>query len=167
MNRDKSAHHQRRNNRPTTHERDQNHYHTSLTKYSTSKVSQAEKVTELSHKIMTYVNRYQQPQSQYRIITRETIRDGGSKLFYDVFAMLGRVVDDRMEASDLNPEIVTGILNFYRYPGQMNKNIFQPIGAPHTWLHCLNILDFIGEVANYTAAFKAHCESVEKSEFPP
>ena len=106
MNHNRSAFHPKRNPRATTHEREQHtvhNTHTSLTKYSTSKQSQAEKAHELAQKVMVYVNKFQQPQSQLKIITRETLKDGGSKIFYEVFAMLGRVTDDRLEASELNP----------------------------------------------------------------
>ena len=44
----------------------------------------------------------------------------------------------------------------YGYPGFVGKNIFQPIGAPHTWIHCLGILDFMAEMANHFKNFRNH-----------
>ena len=51
------------------------------------------------------------------------------------------------------------------YPGYLNKTIFMPIGAPHTWHHCLAILDFMAEFADHAVAFKRHVrESMNSGE---
>ena len=88
------------------------------------------------------------------------LKDGGSKIFYDVFAILARAIDDKLEREELTLDHILGILKVFSYPGFLGKNIFQPIGAPHTWIHCLSILDFMAEIAKYSAAFKAHAKEV-------
>jgi hypothetical protein len=46
----------------------------------------------MAQKIMNEVNRLYN-QSQIRAITKEMLKEGGSKLFYDVFAILIRGID--------------------------------------------------------------------------
>ena len=78
---------------------------------------------------------------------------------------MGRALDDELETNDVNnPDTIVNILKLFNYPGFLGKNIFQPIGAPHTWIHCLSILDFMAEMARYSSAFKNHCEEVYAKE---
>ena len=103
------------------------------------------------NKIMLEVNRLH-TQMQFRVITKEMIKEGGSKLFYDVFTILTKAIDEDIEVGEINNnvEAIHGILKLFNYPGYLGKNIFQPIGAPHTWIHCLGILDFMAEIAKFS-----------------
>jgi SMC interacting uncharacterized protein involved in chromosome segregation len=42
------------------------------------------------------------------------------------------------------------------YPYVINKTYFQPVGAPHTWPQCLNMMDWLGELAAFHADMRAH-----------
>ena len=51
---------------------------------------------------MNEVSRLQKPM-QFRVITKEMLREGGSKLFYDVFAILAKAtIDDNFEPNELS-----------------------------------------------------------------
>ena len=53
-------------------------------------------------RIMNEVSRLQKPM-QFRVITKEMLREGGSKLFYDVFAILAKAtIDDNFEPNELS-----------------------------------------------------------------
>lgn len=39
-----------------------------------------------------------------------------------------------------NTEMIAEIYKIIGYPQTINKTMFQPIGAPHTWNSCLQIL---------------------------
>ena len=56
------------------------------------------------------------------------------------------------------------MLKVFNYTGNLNKNIFQPIGAPHTWVHCLSILDFMAEMARYSSSFRAYVEETNEAD---
>lgn len=64
----------------------------SISKPSMTKQSHNERVNEMTHKIMNEVNRLYN-QSQMRAITKEGLREGGSKLFTDVLSILIRGID--------------------------------------------------------------------------
>jgi hypothetical protein len=55
----------------------------------------------------------------------------------------------------MNVETVINAVQVFGYKGNCNKNIFQPIGAPHTWIHCLAILEWFSELASYAYSFEA------------
>jgi hypothetical protein len=136
----------------------------SLSKQSHNKQALAEKREEMVGKVMREVSRLHNP-SPLRIITREMVREGGSKLFYDVFLILAQALDPSIELPDVNNEkSILALLRLFNYPGFVGKSIFQPIGAPHTWHHCLSILDFMADLARYASAFKAHTEEAERRE---
>jgi hypothetical protein len=52
-------------------------------------------------------------------------------------------------------DVVIDALRIFGYKGNYNKTIFQPIGAPHTWSHCLAILEWFSELASYSYSFQA------------
>ena len=81
-------------NRPrlTTHENERTN-HNSLSKQSMLKQSQEERKNDLVTKIMKELNRLSQSDKQTRIISKEMLKEGGSKLFYDVFAILSKEID--------------------------------------------------------------------------
>jgi len=41
------------------------------------------------------------------------------------------------------------------YNGILNKKIFNPIGAPHTWPFCLALMEWIGELANFYYGYQS------------
>ncbi len=84
--------------------------------------------------------------------------NGGSNVFYDVFASLAKAIDQKFDRSDINVDIVLDILKVFNYPGNLNKNIFQPIGAPHTWYNCLGILDFMAEITFFATSFRHYTQ---------
>ena len=84
----------RTNNHMST-EPDRSNYHPthgSLNKPSLSKQAHLEKMNEMASKVVIEVNRHHN-NTQLKAITREMLKEGGSKVFMDVFAILTRAVD--------------------------------------------------------------------------
>lgn len=46
-------------------------------------------------------------------------------------------------------------LRVFGYKGNYNRSLFQPIGAPHTWMQCLTILEWFSELATYSYSFQS------------
>jgi SMC interacting uncharacterized protein involved in chromosome segregation len=68
------------------------------------------------------------------------LKNGSNKIFLDVMGIFLRSLDHKFERGDVNADLIMDILKAFGYPHNYNKTIFQPIGAPHTWGHCLSIL---------------------------
>ena len=127
---------------------DRSAFHTSqhsVSKHSLSKQTQGEKLSEMAGRILQECSRFPNAPGTIglRAITKDMLKEGGSKIFFDVFTILAKGIDDKIERDQVTLEGVLSLLKVFGYPGFLGKNIFQPIGAPHTWLHCLAILDFI------------------------
>ena len=71
------------------------------------------------------------------------LKKGGSAIFFDAFLILIRALDDTIDPKELTVDSIVYFLQSWNYPGCLIKNIFQPIGAMHTWNNCLAILDFM------------------------
>lgn len=70
--------------------------HNSHSKPSVSKQAQGEKINDMATKIIQEVNRLHNT-TQLRAITKEMLKEGGSKIFFDVFAILARALDEKIE----------------------------------------------------------------------
>lgn len=79
-------------------------------------------------------------------ISRETLKLGSSKAFFDVLCIFMRAIDGSTERTDItnatSTELLLDTLKFFGYKATYNKSTFQPIGAPHTWNQCLSILEW-------------------------
>jgi len=76
-------------------------------------------------------------------ISRESLKGAGSKVFFDVVTIFLKALDSKIERDSINSETMVDIVKMMGYTGNLNKNIFQPIGAPHTWSYCLSILEWL------------------------
>ena len=54
----------------------------------------------MASKVVIEVNRHHN-HTQLRAITREMLKEGGSKVFMDVFAILTRAIDESFEREEL------------------------------------------------------------------
>jgi hypothetical protein len=61
----------------------------------------------------------------------------------------------KFERDELTVDVVIDYCKLFGYTGNLNHNIFKPIGAPHTWVFCLAILEWLSELANYAYNFQA------------
>ena len=87
-------------------------------------------------------------------LTKETIKSGGQKVFYDIAHVFLHVIDEGIEREEVTQDSLLSFLRFKEYSGNVNRTIFTPIGAPHTWMHCLAILDWLASLARYVY----HCD---------
>jgi SMC interacting uncharacterized protein involved in chromosome segregation len=42
------------------------------------------------------------------------------------------------------------------YPYKLDKSYFTPVGAPHTWNHCLTMMAWLAELANFHCDIRGH-----------
>ncbi len=42
------------------------------------------------------------------------------------------------------------------YTQGINKTVFQPVGAPHTWGVCLQMMNWLAELANFHYDLRMH-----------
>ena len=47
------------------------------------------------------------------------------------------MIDNDTQQGSIDLDFVIKTLNFFKYPHHYTKNVFQPIGAQHTWHACL------------------------------
>ena len=66
-----------------------------------SKQAQTEKNIEMAQKIMGVLNRnFNQP--QMKVVTKQILLAGGSRIFYDVFATLAKAIDRHFDREEMN-----------------------------------------------------------------
>jgi hypothetical protein len=41
------------------------------------------------------------------------------------------------------------IFKLLKHPGNVSKNLFNPVGAKHTWWQCLSVIKWIGQLSHY------------------
>ena len=82
--------------------------------------------------------------------SRETLKSGSKQVFYDTVGALLGGIDQEGEPPEIDQELIVNALETLEYDGNYGKNVFTPIGAPHTWPHCLAILEFLAQVAQLT-----------------
>lgn len=58
-------------------------------------------------------------------------------------------IDRNFQKKDIDIQGIPALLQFWGYPHNYNKSVFQPIGAPHTWPNCLQMMEFFAQIANY------------------
>ena len=107
-------------------------------------------IQEVISKIMDTILRLEN--NNTTTFSRETLRTGGTNVFFNALNILLHGIDPTFKSEYLNNnvEMVILALNTFGYKGNISKAIFQPIGAYHTWPACLHILEWFAELANFT-----------------
>lgn len=59
--------------------------------------------------------------------------------------------DVGFDTTKLEIEDIPEIFRLLKYPGNVSKNLFNPVGAKHTWGQCLNVINWLGQLASYYA----------------
>ena len=80
------------------------------------------------------------------------LKTGGNNIFFNVLTLLLHGIDGcfKLEYINSSTEMVVIALNMFGYKGNCSKSVFQPIGAWHTWSYCLQMLEFVAELANFS-----------------
>lgn len=101
-------------------------------------------------KMCEKINRalYKFGESGARSSINNTIQPKGSTLFNNISTFIN-AIDRNSEKFVVDTENIPAILNFWGYPHFYNKNIFQPIGAPHTWPSCLQMMEYLADISNF------------------
>lgn len=82
-----------------------------------------------------------------------------SKNLMSTIASFLHSLDNHFESSDLELDMIIDLYKMIGYPGNINKTIFQPVGAPHTWPVCLQMMEWLAQLANFYFTFKCQMES--------
>jgi hypothetical protein len=113
--------------------------------YNTSvpKQSDKEQADRAITKILEVISKLENPTNTLGI-SRETLKAGGNKIFFDVYCIFLRAMDGNTDRAEFNNasnsiDLLLESLKFFGYK-TVSKSLFQPIGAPHTWSGCLQIL---------------------------
>jgi SMC interacting uncharacterized protein involved in chromosome segregation len=118
---------------------------TSVSKQQTEKGTQSLQ-DKMITKILEVVGKLENP-TNTPALSRETLKTGSNKAFFDVLCIFFRAIDGHTEraefnSSSTNTELMQDALRVFGYKGNYNRSLFQPIGAPHTWTQCLTILEW-------------------------
>ncbi len=70
-----------------------------------------------------------------------------SKTLLNTIGTFLNSIDGSFEVGSVEVDHIIDIFRFMGYPHTINKNIFNPVGAPHTWTACLQLMQFMGELA--------------------
>ena len=70
------------------------------------------------------------------------------KTVFNIIASFLHSFDGHFHSGMLDVDLIFEMYRLMGYPGNLHKTIFQPVGAPHTWNHCLQMLEWLSEVAN-------------------
>ncbi|VDP34174.1 unnamed protein product [Soboliphyme baturini] len=71
----------------------------------------------------------------------------GFRLYMYLFICSGYRCSGRIE------EEVPCVLNLLRYPFVVKKSVLQTVSSPHSWPHCLGILDWLRELTSVIHSF--------------
>ena len=71
------------------------------------------------------------------------------KALLTVCATLMRELDDTFQFEDLDLEFLPEMFKTIGYFSPINKNIFMPVGAPHTWPSCITLMHWLAQLAKY------------------
>lgn len=59
-------------------------------------------------------------------------------------------ISPEFDANKLSVENLPELYRLLKHPGNVNKNIFNPVGAKHTWWQCLSVIKWLGQLAHYS-----------------
>lgn len=65
------------------------------------------------------------------------------KTLMGVMGILLNAFDSSLDENSFTIEMLPDMFKQFGYPIQINKTLFMPIGAPHTWSHCLMMMDWL------------------------
>lgn len=56
---------------------------------------------------------------------------------------------DQQEQVKIEVDHIPELFRMLRYPTAVSKNIFNPVGAKHTWGQCLTLISWLGQISSY------------------
>ena len=59
--------------------------------------------------------------------------------------------DVGFDSTRIEIENIPEIYRLLKHPGNVSKNLFNPVGAKHTWGQCLTVINWLGQLASYYA----------------
>lgn len=60
-----------------------------------------------------------------------------------------REFDESFRYEDMDAEFLPELFKALGYTTPVNKNIFNPVGAPHTWPTCLTLMYWLAQLVKY------------------
>jgi len=69
-----------------------------------------------------------------------TTLKSNQKTLINTIAHLLNSFDDKFQPAQLEVDMLIDLFKMLGYPSTINKTYFQPVGAPHTWGQCLQMM---------------------------
>jgi hypothetical protein len=79
------------------------------------------------------------PSQGKRTSISTSIQPKASNLISNISSFMA-LIDRTFEKSNIDVESIPQLLTFWGYTQNYNKSVFQPVGAPHTWPVCLQMM---------------------------
>lgn len=89
------------------------------------------------------------PLESGRVSLSNLIYKPGMKTLSSAIATLLSIFDEEIQPSQFDAETILDIFKLFEYPFPVNKNIFLPVGAPHTWSTCLTMVEWLSQIVRY------------------
>jgi len=71
------------------------------------------------------------------------------RTLFTVVATFMREFDKSFQYEDIDAEFLIELFRSLGYPHPINKNIFMPVGAPHTWPVCIGLMNWLAQLVKY------------------
>jgi SMC interacting uncharacterized protein involved in chromosome segregation len=72
----------------------------------------------------------------------------------NLLASFDKVFDEQF----LTVDMLIDLFRVLGYPYTINKTVFLPVGAPHTWSQCLQMMEWLAELASFHYDVRAHLD---------
>lgn len=111
--------------------------HVSYQKGGNSNANSNEKLTKF---IIQTLKKISMNGTRYSVST--TLKPNQKTLIMTISNLL-RSFDNNFDESNLTVDMIIEIYKMLGYQANINKTFFQPVGAPHTWTHCLVMMEWL------------------------
>lgn len=106
--------------------------------------AQSEKMSRYISMVLQKVSNEPQRYSGVVPVLKSTNRS-----LISVISALMRSVDGHFDSSDLEADMIVELFRMIGYTNNISKTIFQPIGAPHTWPSCLQMVEWLAQLSEF------------------
>ena len=86
------------------------------------------------------------PSQNSRASISTTSLKPNQKTLFSTISSLVFGIDHDFQESLVKEDTIQQLMKFWGYPHTINKTVFNPVGAPHTWNTCLQIMYFLAEL---------------------
>lgn len=104
---------------------------------------------EMSRMISNTLEKLPASESSRRYSLSTVAFKPNQRVLLDTIATFLREFDGRFDSSGLDCDMLPEVFKIIGFYSPINKNLFNPVGAPHTWNSCLLIMSWLAGLAVY------------------